>query len=67
MRNLVLGVMAGTLVACGGTEPTVERNDPGTGTLTLRVTADIDANDVVGSMEEQTGRCDHAGGDRSDP
>jgi hypothetical protein len=42
--------MAGTLVACGGTEPTVERNDPGTGTLTLRVTADIDANDVVGSF-----------------
>ncbi len=50
MRNLVLGVMAGALVACGGTEPTVERNDPGTGTLTLRVTADIDANDVVGSF-----------------
>ncbi len=50
MRNLVLGVMAGTLVACGGTEPTVERNDPGTGTLSLRVTADIDANDVVGGF-----------------
>ena len=51
MRNLVLGVMAGTLVACGsGTEPTVERNDPGTGTLTLKVTADIDANDVVGGF-----------------
>ena len=51
MRNLVLGVMAGTLVACGGgTEPTVERNDPGTGTLTLKVTADIDATDVVGGF-----------------
>ncbi len=50
MRNLVLGVMAGTLVACGGTEPTVERNDPGTGSLTLRVTADIDANDAVGGF-----------------
>ncbi len=50
MRNLFLGVMAGTLVACGGTEPTVERNDPGTGTLTLRVTADIDADDVVGGF-----------------
>lgn len=51
MRNLVLGVMAGTLIACGGgTEPTVERNDPGTGTLTLKVTADIDANDVVGGF-----------------
>ncbi len=48
MRNLVLGAMAGTLIACGGgTEPTVERNDPGTGTLTLKVTADIDAADVV--------------------
>lgn len=50
MRNLVLGVMAGTLIACGGTEPVVERNDPGTGTLTLKVTADIDANDVVGGF-----------------
>lgn len=51
MRNLVLGVMAGTLIACGGgTEPTVERNDPGTGTLTLKVTADIDAKDVVGGF-----------------
>ena len=50
MRNLVLGVMAGTLVACGGTGPTVERNDPGTGTLTLRVTADIDATDVIGGF-----------------
>ncbi len=50
MRSLVLGVMAGTLVACGGTEPTVERNDPGTGTLTLKVTADIDASDVVGGF-----------------
>ncbi len=51
MRNLVLGVMAGTLLACGsGTDPVVERNDPGTGTLTLRVNADIDANDVVGGF-----------------
>ena len=51
MRNLVLGVMAGTLIACGGgTEPVVERNDPGTGTLTLKVTADIDAKDVVGGF-----------------
>ena len=50
MRNLVLGVMAGTLVACGGTDPTVERNDPGTGTLTLKVNADIDANDAVGGF-----------------
>ncbi len=50
MRNLVLGVMAGTLVACGGTGPTVERNDPGAGSLTLKVTADIDAKDVVGGF-----------------
>ncbi len=51
MRNLVLGVMAGALIACGGgTEPVVERNDPGTGTLTLKVTADIDAKDVVGGF-----------------
>ena len=48
MRSLVLGVMAGTLVACGsGTAPVIERNDPGTGTLTLRVTADIDALDFA--------------------
>ncbi len=51
MRNLVFGVMAGTLIACGGgTEPVVERNDPGTGTLTLKVKADIDANDLVGGF-----------------
>ncbi len=50
MRNLVLGVMAGTLVACGGTGPTVERNDPGAGSLTLKVTADIDATDVDGGI-----------------
>ncbi len=51
MRNLVLGTMASTIIACGGgTEPTVERNDPGTGSLTLRVTADIDASDVVGGF-----------------
>ncbi len=51
MRNLVLGIMAGTLVACGsGTDPIVDRNDPGTGTLTLKVTADIDATDVVGGF-----------------
>ncbi len=51
MRNLVLGIMAGTLIGCGGgTEPVVERNDPGTGSLTLKVTADIDAKDVVGGF-----------------
>ncbi len=51
MRNLVLGIMAGTLVACGsGTDPVIDRNDPGTGTLTLRVTADIDASDAAGGF-----------------
>lgn len=53
MRHLgktIMTALIATLVACGGTEPTVERNDPGTGTLTLRVTADIDANDVVGGF-----------------
>ena len=51
MRSLVLGVMAGTLVACGsGTDPVIDRNDPGTGTLTLKVVADIDATDVVGGF-----------------
>ena len=51
MRNLALGVMAGTLLACGGgTDPVVERNDQGTGSLTLLVKADIDADDVVGGF-----------------
>lgn len=51
MQKLVLGLMAGALVACGnGTGPTVERNDSGTGSLTLKVTADIDADDVVGGF-----------------
>ncbi len=51
MRNLVLGVMAGTLVACGsGTDPVIDRNDPGTGSLTLKVVANIDADDVAGGF-----------------
>ncbi len=51
MRNLVLGVMAGTLVACGsGTDPVIDRNDPGTGSLTLKVVANIDADDVGGGF-----------------
>src|SRR5574341_195022 len=37
--------------ACGdGTGPAVERNDPGTGTNTLRVVADIEAQDVPGGF-----------------
>ncbi len=49
MRSL-LAVLAGAgliaAAACGdGTGPATSRNDPGTGTSTLKVTADIDAND----------------------
>lgn len=52
MRNLTICVMtAAAVIACGeSTAPVIERNDPGTGTLTLKVTADIDANDVVGGF-----------------
>ncbi len=54
MRSIPLGIITAalsTVVACGdSTAPVVERNDPGTGTSTLRVTADIDANDVVGGF-----------------
>lgn len=43
--------MALVLVACGdGTGPAVERNDPGTGTSTLRVQGDIEARDVPGGF-----------------
>ncbi len=52
MRNVPFSVMIAVLavvVACGGsTAP--ERNEGGTGTSTLKVTADIDANDVVGGF-----------------
>lgn len=48
-RILRLGVGLATLTlvaACGdGTGPATSRNNPGTGSSTLRVTADIDAND----------------------
>jgi len=52
MRRL-LAVLAGAgliaAAACGdGTGPATNRNDPGTGTSTLKVTADIDANDQTG-------------------
>lgn len=43
-----------TMLACGSsTGPATSRNNPGTGTSTLRVTADIDANDdaaVIGGF-----------------
>jgi hypothetical protein len=39
-------LMLAALLACGdSTGPATSRNDPGTGSSTLRVTADIDAND----------------------
>lgn len=39
------------VAACGdGLGPVLERNDGGTGTTTLRVTADIDADQVAGGM-----------------
>ena len=48
---LTLAAIGVGVTACGGgTDPIVERNNPGTGTLTLRVTADIDASDVVGGF-----------------
>lgn len=45
--------MVWTTVACGGDSPTapaVTRNDPGTGTLTMKVTADIEGKDVPGGF-----------------
>ena len=48
---LTLAAIAVGVTACGGgTDPVIERNSPGTGTLTLEVKADIDANDVVGGF-----------------
>lgn len=48
----VISLMGAALVAaagCGdGTGPATSRNDPGTGTSTLQVIADIDANDQTG-------------------
>ncbi len=45
--------VAGALACGGGTGPATSRNNPGTGTSTLKVTADIDANDdptVIGGF-----------------
>ena len=54
MRNSALGILTAALVTVagcgGGTSPVVELNDPGTGSSTLKVVADIDANDVVGGF-----------------
>jgi len=45
-------VTAALLAACSGdsTGPAVERNNPGTGSSTLLVTADVDASDVPGGF-----------------
>lgn len=46
MLRLCAGLAALALAACGdGTGPATARNNPGTGSSTLKVTADIDAND----------------------
>lgn len=46
-----LALAALLAAACGdGTGPAVERNKPGTGTSTLRVVADIEAQDVPGGF-----------------
>ncbi|MFN2564244.1 MAG: hypothetical protein ABR499_04445 [Gemmatimonadaceae bacterium] len=57
MRNIqraALALLAATLIvtsACGdSTGPAVARNEPGTGSSTLRVVADIDASGSAGSM-----------------
>ena len=48
---LTLAVIGVGVTACGGgTDPVIDRNNPGTGTLTLEVQADIDANAVVGGF-----------------
>ncbi len=54
MRNSALGIITAALVTVagcgGGTSPVIERNDPGTGSSTLKIVADIDANDVEGGF-----------------
>ena len=51
---LLTAVVLAVAAACGGggdaTGPAVSRNNPGTGTGTLRVTADIEADNVPGGM-----------------
>ena len=54
MRHLgktITTALIATLVACGnGTGPAAERNNPGTGTTSLRVVASISAADVAGGF-----------------
>lgn len=51
--HVLLAAVMFALAACGGGDavgPAVSRNNPGTGTGTLKVTADIDAANVAGGM-----------------
>ena len=54
MRRTTIALIGAVVVAaaCGGdsTGPAVSRNNPGTGTSTMKVTADIDAVNVPGGM-----------------
>lgn len=51
MRYLTTVLAAMSVAACGdGTGPAVERNEPGTGTRTMLVTADLEAQDVPGGF-----------------
>lgn len=55
-RVLLSAAVIAVAAACGGgdaTGPAVSRNNPGTGTGTLRVTADIDASSVPGGMSTE--------------
>lgn len=61
MRMWIPGVLGAvlTFAGCGdGTGPATSRNNPGTGSSTLRVTAEIDANDdpaVIGGFSTEFG------------
>ena len=45
-----IGLLTAVAACSDGLGPVLERNDGGTGTTTLRITADIDANEVAGGM-----------------